>query len=231
MTLILSLIVLLLIVFLLLALVLLQRHQRSGQLQQLADRLTLSYRPFASLSQPLRQARFLIFSVGQMRYFRHLLEGSYQPQTSHFQQQPLALSQRRLNVFDYGLVSDKGTHNQTLMLFACSLNCGCFRIQPHAWLHADVFADSEPLLRLSQGQYPPALHSRQLFGQHPARLTALLTPQVQHWLLAHPHLHIEFSNGILLLYRPAHRLAVEDIEAALEAGCQLAELLQLSERQ
>jgi len=220
MTLVFSLIVLLVIFVSLFLLLLIDKDSRTKQLRQCAGQLGLEYRPFASLSPQVRDARFRIINLGQLHHFRHLLEGQFS-QSQH---------PYRLNLLDYSLLSNDGTANQTLMLIDCPLPTGRFRLQQKQWLSGDVFSDQyqDDLRRLLPGQLHPDINQWQIFSERPGEISRLLNEEVRQWLLAHPHLHIEWSNGILLLYRPQHLLDENSISPALSAGCELAQQLQQS---
>ncbi|MCD8520833.1 MAG: hypothetical protein LRY72_00955 [Saccharospirillaceae bacterium] len=81
---------------------------------------------------------------------------------------------------------------------------------------------------LTEQQKPLLLRQWQLHSSHGERLWALLKPEVCDWLLAHPHLHIEWADGILLLCRPHHILPPAQIEYALQHALQLIQCLQKS---
>lgn len=215
-----SLIIILVIISALFLLMSIDNSSRSGKLRQQADQLGLKYRPYASLSRQVRDAQFLIIEAGQFRHFRHLLEGETQAAS--------------INLLDYSLVYEAGTANQTLMMISCPLPevlCGRFRIQPDHWLNTDVF--SEPIhhsmSQLQHGQLHKDIRALQIFSETPGALAKRLNLKVRQWLLAHPHLHIEWSHGILLLYRPNYLLSPDDLPAALISGCELARLLQTTE--
>ncbi len=204
------------IIGLLLLLVLVDRGRRGSLLSAEATRLGLQYRPYASLSARLRDAHFMLLDVGQFRHFRHLLEGN-------------DAQGRHLNIFDYSLITANGVSTQTLLLLTCDLpDMQRFCISRKRWLDDDSFSESlqHPLQPLRKDQRPPRLHQWLLLSEQPPQLWSLLQPEVCDWFLAHPHLHIEWSDGILLLCRPEHELAADQIEAALEHAGSLIRLLQ-----
>ena len=230
MTLLFSLVVSLLVILVMAAVLFLlmsaNHNSRSAKLRQQADSLTLSYRPYASLSRQVREAQFQIIEIGQFRHFRHLLEGHFHPDDTTTKNPPCSV-----NLLDYSLVYEAGTANQTLLMLSCPLDNhlnGRFRIQPDNWLNADVFSEpiTHNLVQLQHGQLHEEIRSLQIFSETPGTLASKLNHSVRQWLLAHPHLHIEWSHGILLLYRPNHLLAAEDLPAALASGYQLATRLQ-----
>ena len=233
MTLVLSLIVLLVLfsgVFLILRL---NSGSRAGQLRQCADQLGLEYRPYAALSKAVRQAAFYVLEAGEFRHFRHLLEGSIVtdalPATTVDRGSNSAPS-IRINLLDYSLIHGKGTASQTLLMLHCPLNTGRFRIETAPWLTTDAFSEqqSQSIRPMQSGQLHPQLRHLSICSEQPASMANLLHPAVREWLLAHPHLHIEWSHGILLLYRPHHLLSAEQLPLALAAGCELVALLQQS---
>lgn len=216
MTPLLSLLLVAIIIGLLILLVLVDRGRRGGLLSTEATRLGLQYRPYASLSSRLREAHFRLLDAGQLRHFRHLLEGT-------------TADNRHINLFDYSLITANGVSTQSVLLLSCELpQMQRFCISRHAWLDDDSFSESLqfPLQPLRKDQRPPRLHQWQLLSEEPAQLWALLQPEVCDWFLAHPHLHIEWSDGILLLCRPEHLLAPDQTEAAIEHTTGLIRLLQ-----
>lgn len=211
-----SLLLIAVIIGLLLVLTLVDRGRRGQALQQLASQLDLRYRPYASLSTLIRDAHFLLLDAGQLRHFRHLLEckdGDY----------------GYINLFDYSLITASGVSTQTLLLCACPLDgMSRFCLSRHVWLDQDAFSESlqHPLQPLPRHQRPPRLQHWQLLSEHPSSLWQLLQPDVCDWIVAHPHLHIEWSDGILLLCRPQYLMPPEQISTALEHARQLIALLQ-----
>jgi hypothetical protein len=136
----------------------------------------------------------------------------------------------RINLLDYSLIHGKGTASQTLLMLHCPLNTGRFRIETAPWLTTDAFSEqqSQSIRPMQSGQLHPQLRHLSICSEQPASMANLLHPAVRDWLLAHPHLHIEWSHGILLLYRPHHLLSAEQLPLALAAGCELVALLQQS---
>lgn len=224
MTLVLSLLVVGILFGGLFLLLMINKGSRANHLRQCADRLALKYRPFASLSRQIREAAFFIINIGQFQNFRHLIEGQYIPE--HCPEE--ANSGVSINIFDYSMVGDQGTANQTLLLLDCPLSCAAFRWQAKEWLKPDTFNEpvKDSMQRLHDGQINQDIRHWRLYSKHPAELPALLSEEIRQWLLAHPHLHIEWSNGILLLYRPQWVLDAEQIEVALNEAMTLITLLQ-----
>lgn len=204
----------------LLLLMLADSGSRGRGLSRLADQMRLEYRPYAALSGRIRNAHFVLMDVGQFRHFRHLLEGEFR---SHY-----------LNLFDYSLVTPGGIATQTLLLLPCPLADGQrFCLCHSRWLEQDNFTESlqYPLRALRPDQKPLLLRRWQLFSAAPEHLWHLLQPALCDWLLAHPHLHIEWSDGILLLCRPRYLLEPDQVSNAVEHGLELVRLLQLTARQ
>ncbi|WP_430459623.1 hypothetical protein ACQUQU_10445 [Thalassolituus sp. LLYu03] len=190
--------------------------RRGKTLSATARDLGLDYRPYASISNRIRDAHFAIIESGQFRHFRHLLEGTFR-QRSY------------VSVFDYSVVMPEGTSTQSLLLLACPLpGLPAFAISKSRWLSHDAFSEGNHyrLQPLRTDQKPLLLRQWQVLSRDPQRLWPRLTPTLCDWLLAHPHLHIEWSDGILLVCRPGHILAPEHMGAAIEHAESLARLLQ-----
>ena len=191
--------------------------RRGKQLLAVADHLTLDYQPYASISPRIRDAHFQLIESGQFRYFRHLLQGQYHNRLA-------------VNQFDYSMVMPEGTSTQTLLLVSCELpGMRPFLISQDSWLQEDdAFDDVRHfrLIPLRPEQKPLLLRRWRIASADPQTLWPLLNPDVCDWLLAHPHLHIEWSDGILLICRPRLLLEAEQTEAAIEPASQLIIKLQ-----
>ncbi|ASP39186.1 hypothetical protein CHH28_11075 [Bacterioplanes sanyensis] len=215
MTILLSLIIVSVIIGLLSLVMLADRGRRNSLLRQAADQLGLKFRPYASLSQPVRQAQFHLIECGQFRHFRYLLEGEFQ--------------QRPVNIFDYSLVNQQGASTQTVVLLHCPLDGKAnWRLQcwQKHWLRGDALTDQQPLTLtpLSPHQKPAGLRKWHIASSEVGLVQPYLAI-LEQWCLAHPHLHIEYAAGMLMLYRPQYELAAEHLEQALQAGCELCQRL------
>lgn len=229
MTLVLSLLVVGILFTGLFFLLMINKGNRANHLRQCADHLALRYRPYASLSKQIREADFYVIRIGQFQHFRHLIEGeSSLPATPGDSKNEQPTQKFSINIFDYSMVNNHGSANQTLILLSCPLRLSPFRWQAKEWLVADSFNEPEKdaMQRLQPGQVNAEVSHWQLYSQRVAELPGLLNHEVRQWLLAHPHLHIEWSNGILLLYRPHLVLDADQIEVALKQAAVLAALLQ-----
>lgn len=210
----LSLIVVAAIIGLLMFLLLVDTGRRGRKLMAAANQLGLDYRPYAGISARIRDAHFLLIETGQFRHFRHLLEGT--------------LQQQYVNLFDYSMVVPAGTSTQTILLLACPIpGMARFSISHDAWLQGDAFTESGhyPLQPLRPDQKPLLLRRWQILSDDPQSLWPVLVPEVCDWLLAHPHLHIEWSDGILLICRPHLLLEEDQLEAAVEHAAGFIRLL------
>ena len=94
------------------------------------------------------------------------------------------------------------------------------------WLKADPLTDTHLDLPILQPhQKPKALRQWHMASQPLARMQACIDT-LQAWCLAHPHLHIELANGMLMLYRPQFELDAEQLQQALNDALQLCAILQ-----
>ena len=211
----LSLLVVLLVVGLLIFVLLLDTGRRGGALSEAGKPLGLAYRPYAALSSEIRDARFVLLECGQFRHFRHLLEG----------RDPRGVY---VNFFDYSIVTPGGTSTQTLLLMECKLPFSQrFEIEKNEWLSPDTFCEGlkSPLYPLRPEQKPMLLKRWHISSDQPHLFFHRLTPELTDWLLAHPHLHIEWSAGILLICRAHHIIEPDQIDAAIQHALELARIL------
>lgn len=212
----LSLFVVALIIGLMIFLLLVDSGRRGAALRAAGEALGLSYRPYASVSQRIIDAHFHLLDIGQFRHFRHLLEGRLN-------------AGPHVNLFDYSLVVPAGTSTQTLLLVEAPLQgLSAFSINRDHWLSSDAFSESHhhPRQPLRNEQKPLLLRRWQVKAANPQQLWPRLTPEVCDWLLAHPHLHIEWSDGILLVCRPGLLLEAEQLQPAIDQARLFIALLQ-----
>jgi len=210
-----SLLVVFVVVGLLIFLLLADGGRRGSSLNETGKQLGLDYRSYAALSTEIRDAHFVLLECGQFRHFRHLLEGRYH-------------NGPYVNIFDYSIITPGGTSTQTLLLLECKLPFSQrFEIEPKEWLSQDTFCEAlqYPLYPLRADQKPLLLRRWHISSDQPDKLWQHLTPELSDWLLAHPHLHIEWSSGILLICRPHYLLESDQIADAIEHAINLCLIL------
>ena len=189
------------------AILYLTQSQRQSSLKHLARHLACDYQSLASLDHETRHAGFRLTTAGQIRHVRHQLSGTFN--TLPFK------------VFDYGMVTPAGVRTQTvIMLGMPKLPSGSLYISKHTSWQTDTFVDQEIVARtalrpLPAGVTPASLSHHQLLSEHPSHLMPLLQNGLLDWLQNHPDVSLEYSNRLLMVYRPGLLIPAGGIESAL----------------
>lgn len=196
--------------------------------------LNWCYRPYAQLSAGIKAAHFLILNASDSRLFRHLLEGQWPLQPSPAgDTEKMALT--GFNLLDCSTITQQQTCTQTLLMMPlqrplpAGLHCV---ISAAGSIHGDWPNDAFDTLSnltlapLADHQIPAALSERTITSTNPGQCAALIRETtLTHWLLTYPHLHIEFSNDILLAYKQNSIIDAEQIESALIIVAELNRIL------
>lgn len=173
---------------------------RRGQLASAGDKLNMTYEPWRALSQNLRNAGFQVLSTGEGRYAQHWLESD------------------ELILFDYIGTSNKGSSVQTLVVMPCPLTYDLrFMASLKPWIKTDCFSElpKKTLQKIPLADTPEALHQWHITGAPAHRIRQICNKTVINWLLTHPHLHIEWAAGMLLVCQPGYLIDAEEIETVL----------------
>lgn len=220
MTFVLTLGILLLMAAGLLAMLNLGRDERSRQIQALAPTLDADFSRLAALDRDLARTPFELFLRGQVRHARNQLAG----------RAPLRQDEHRyFKIMDYSLLGDQGVEDQTLILVQCGpVQCGSLCISHQKAAKADAFTDLTPEQRHScqREQLPVWARTLRISAEKPHALEIWLNSAGASWLQAHPQLEVEWSSGLLLVYRPNCQIAAGQLEDALAQVLQLAALLE-----
>lgn len=186
---------------------------RSGQLASAGDKLNMVYEPWRALGQNLRNAGFQVLSTGEGRYAQHWLEGD------------------DIVLFDYIGTSNTGSSVQTLVVMPCPLTHDLrFMASLKPWIQTDCFSEhpKTTLKKIARADAPEALHQWHIAGTPTHKIRQLCNTTVINWLLTHPHLHIEWTNGMLLVCQPGYLIDAEEIETVLHDIEQLKQALNAS---
>lgn len=209
-TIIAAVVVLTLFVSLLLWLLRFTANGRAAQLASAGDQLKLSYEPWRALSHHIKQAGFQVMSTGEARYVQHWLEND------------------SLAMFDFISMNGHGPSPQTLIIVPCPLTLAVrFTASQKPWIQADCFTEQpkQSLVKIPAVDLPDALHAWHIAGIPAHKIRALFNKTVIHWLLTHPHLHIEWSTGMLLVCQPGYLIEASEIEAVIADVEQLKQAL------
>lgn len=189
------------------AILYLTQSQRQSSLKHLARHLACDYQSLASLDHETRHAGFRLTTAGQTPQVRHQVSGQYR--------------KIPFKAFDYGLVTPSGVQTQTvIMIETHTLASGALYISKHTSWQTDTFVDQETGIRaalrpLPAGVTPASLSHHQLLSEHPSHLMPLLQNGLLDWLQNHPDVSLEYSNRLLMVYRPGLLMSAGGIESAL----------------
>lgn len=221
-----------------LLLILLNRNSRSAKVSEIAQLYGWQYQEFVNISDTIKAANFGLLNYSQNATFRHVISADEQ----HFD---LAF-----NFFDCRAIEALGIHNSSVILFNLKLqndftglHASISPLEKIKTSTTDAMRspiDQTHLMRLRKMQKLSSLEPHYAFENHqlhansPALFKRLLKQHLSQqsnntnlstWLLAHPHLHIEISNGILLAYQPNRLLNDESIMIAIDAVADISKRL------
>lgn len=216
------------------------KNTRSGKIREIANKNNWRYQEFMDLDETLKSANFGLLNYSQNAIFRHIITtnkvaGKSQPKTSQF--------------FDCRAIEPTGIHNSSVILSFLNLKTqylnlhACFtpikseqtnvRNSMQSPIDKRYLAGLRQAQKLSLLSPHYAFENYQLQANTPRLLEDFLHQHLKtnsgntlaEWLLAHPHLHIEISNGILLAYQPNCLLDEERIIPAMNAISDISERL------
>lgn len=208
----------------------LSKNTRSGKVHEIANQHNWQYQEFIDLNDTLKAANFGLLNYSQNAVFRHIISAEFLNNKDKSQD---------LSFFDCRAIEPLGIHNSSVIV-------SCLNVQTeYQGLHACFTPmrspiDSNYLIRLRHMQklslLTPhyAFEKYQLHANKPNLLEKFLQQHIDNtdqksslstWLLAHPHLHIEISNGMLLAYQPNRLLDEESILPAINAVIDISKYL------
>ena len=217
-------------------LVLLSKNSRSGKVRDIANQQHWDYQEYLDFNDRLKEANFGLLNYSQNVIFRHVLNAA------------------NITFFDCRAIEPSGIHNSSIILSYLNLEprfqtlratFSPMATQPSINGRNPINAlqspiDNNHLTRLRHMQKLSAANPHYAFQKYHlhSNQQSLLEDFLQHhiersgrennlstWLLAHPHLHIEISNGILLAYQPNKLLDEESIMPAINAVMSLSTAL------
>lgn len=216
-------------------LIMLNKNSRSQKVQTVANNHHWQYQEFVNFNDDIKSANFGILNYSQNAIFRHVISSDN-------------YNDLGFNFFDCRAIEPFGVHNSSVILFNLSIDSSFsnlhFCITPienispvvkeNSTLNQSHLSRIRNMQRLKEFKsYPPfkkhTLHSNNLnlleqFLQTPTLNSSESNNAIllNTWLLAHPHLHIEVSNGILLAYQPDQILTDNVILPAIDAVADLS---------
>jgi len=210
-----------------LLLIMLSKNSRSGKVRNIAIHHDWQYEEFVNFSDDIKVANFGLLNYSQNVIFRHFINGD--------------IDGHRFSFFDCRAIEPSGIHNSSLILHHLNLQAkyenlhACFTPIDSGRPLSDAMQspiDKNYLARLRQMQKLSCLtphyafENYELHANNPSLLEQFLQQHLEEsgtdinlstWILAHPHLHIEISDGMLLAYQPNRLLDEESIIPAINA--------------
>ena len=217
-------------------LVLLSKNSRSGKVRDIANQQHWDYQEYLDFNDRLKEANFGLLNYSQNVIFRHVLNAA------------------NITFFDCRAIEPSGIHNSSIILSYLNLEPRFQTLQatfspmaaqpsmngrnPINALQSPI--DNNHLTRLRHMQKLSAANPHYAFQKyhlHSNQQSLLEDFLQQHiersgrennlstWLLAHPHLHIELSSGMLLAYKKNQLIDEDSLVSAVDIVAELAGIL------
>lgn len=222
-------------------LMMLSKNSRSHKVRQLCQDKQWQYQEFVNFNEPIKNANFGLLNYSQNAIFRHVISADANDFGLGF------------NFFDCRAIEPSCIHNCSVLLFNLNLDAKFSKLHTNLSPKGDLpesdqgtVLDKHYFLRIKQQQKLMLVKPHYAFEQHdiysnnPVLLEEFLQQHLTNdnkgaqktklssWLLAHPHLHIEISNGMLLAYQPNQLLSDEAIIPAIEHIAEISQSLSRS---
>jgi hypothetical protein len=212
----------------------LSKNTRSGKVREIAQQNNWQYQEFIDLSDTIKAANFGLLNYSQNAVFRHIINADFLTNKDSSQSD----NSQSFSFFDCRAIEPLSIHNSSVILNCLNLQTEYQNL--HAYFIPIAPTDNNTLIRLRHMQKLSLLTSHYAFEKHQlhANKTSLLENFLQqhientdsknnlsNWILAHPHLHIEISNGMLLAYQPNRLLDEESIMPAINAVIDISKWL------
>lgn len=214
-------------------LMILSKNTRSGKVREIANQHDWQYQEFIDLNDTIKAANFGLLNYSQNAVFRHIISADFLNDKDKSQS---------FSFFDCRAIEPLGIHNSSVIISSLDFQAeyqdlhACFTpIISSQSPSKDAMQspiDKNYLIRLRSMQKLSLLTEHYAFEKHqlhankPSLLEQFLQQHIEKsdrnnnlstWILAHPHLHIEISNGMLLAYQPNRLLDEESIIPAINA--------------
>ena len=205
------------------------------------------YQEFVNFNDTIKNANFGLLNYSQNIILRHFIsadEGGYGLGFNVFDCraiEPLAIHNCTVIMFNLLSSSQSSAQAQTTAK-ALKLQVSFLPINISLLNNVNAGVDKSYFERIVKMQKLTAFKSHYAFPQHAIycndttlldvflheHLTNPNTIKLSEWILAHPNLHIEISNGILLAYQPNHILNADDIIDAVEHIADISKSISLA---
>jgi hypothetical protein len=225
-------------------LIVLNKNSRSAKLQQIAQTHNWHYQEFIDFDDSIKNANFGLLNYSQNAIFRHFIQADSEYQNLSFKTfdcraiEPSGIHNSTLILFDLKIPADfKKLH---LTISQPQQDTDAFSDSSHQQIIKRQY-QSQKLSKLAHHQIPvelglndERLSKTVLYANQPGQAHQLLmyicstnksSMSLNHWLLAHPHLHIELSSGMLLAYKKNQLIDEDSLVSAVDIVAELAGIL------
>lgn len=225
-------------------LIVLNKNTRSAKIRQIAQQNNWQYQEFIDFSDDIKQANFGLLNYSQNVIFRHFVQASDKSYGLKFKTfdcraiEPIGIHNSSIILFT--LVLENEFNNLHLRLNRFNQDNDAFSDASHQQAIKNQYRQQK-LTILANHQIPKAFNNASpqtsnidIYANQPNQAYRFLkyvcsTPEKEksliHWLLAHPHLHIEISSGMLLAYKKNQLIEESSLIAAISAVAELALIL------
>lgn len=225
-------------------LIVLNKNTRSAKIHQIAQENNWQYQEFIDFSDDIKQANFGLLNYSQNAIFRHVIQANNEHYGLAFNTfdcraiEPTGIHNSSVVLFSLALESEfnhlhlsLNRYTQDKDAFTDVSHQQGIKNQYH-WQKLTALAthqipkfftkDADYSSKIDIHANDPAQAYR--FLQH-ASATAEKEKSLMHWFLAHPHLHIEISSGMLLAYKKNQLIEETSLTTAISAVAELALIL------
>jgi hypothetical protein len=222
-------------------LIVLNKNTRSAKIRQIAQDNHWQYQEFIDFDDDIKQANFGLLNYSQNVIFRHFIKAGDEHYGLAFNTfdcraiEPSGIHNSSVILFTLALGTEfNGLH---LSINRHTQDDDAFTDVSHQQALKNQYR-SQKLTALAEHQIPEAfsknvntLSNINIYANEPAQAyrflqhtgaTAEEKNPLIHWLLAHPHLHIEISHGMLLAYKKNQIIEETSIISAISAVAEVA---------
>ena len=219
-------------------LIILSKNSRSQKISNVCQDKQWQYQEFVNFSDSIKNANFGLLNYSQNAIFRHVISADDKSFGLEF------------NFFDCRAIEPLAIHNSSALIFNLKLNPLFSELHAsfspaeerkkhamHSGLDKGYFQRIRNMQKLIKLKPHYAFEQHELYANNPSLLEDFLQQHLSNrekqteeetlsaWLLAHPHLHIEISTGMLLAYQPNHLLNDEAIIPAITHVAKISQSL------
>ncbi|MEH6449876.1 MAG: hypothetical protein V7765_14485 [Oleispira sp.] len=234
----------------------LSKNTRSGKIRQIAQNNNWQYQEFIDFSDAIKQANFGILNYSQNAIFRHVIQADGTHDNLGFNTfdcraiEPTGIHNSSMILFNLKLPPQFNNlhfcidrHNQESDAFtdvskqqAIKNQYRMQKLTPLATHQIPKVFDS--LYCEQNNEQTVGAAKIDIYANEPAQAYRFLhevaadtenETSLMNWLLAHPHLHIEISSGMLLVYQKNHLIQEVSLIAAITVVAELAKILSQAE--